>query len=101
MDPVGALISKLLGALGGAFLALVFIPPQGWREFLSRGSGSIVAGIIFAPVVKSYLGWATDVESMMAAGAIAAFAAWPVMGIMTALARSRERKAREADPPGE
>lgn len=92
MDPLGALIGKALGALGGAFLALVFIPPRGVREFLARGSGSIVAGIIAAPVVLGHFGWPADLESMMAAAAAAAFAAWPIMGLFTALVRARQRR---------
>lgn len=100
MDPLGALIGKTLGALGGAFLALVFIPPRGVREFMARGSGSIVAGIIAAPVARGYFGWPSDLESLMAAAAVAAFAAWPIMGLFTVVVRSRQRREEQGpDPP--
>lgn len=98
MDPLASLAGKLLGALGGAFVALVFNPPSNRRKFAWRYSGSVIFGMLFAPVTYVYLPafltwllpgspaveWPGGIEGIIAAAAAAAIAAWPLMVLVTA-----------------
>lgn len=83
-DPslAAALAARFVGAIAGAFLALVFIQPRTMREFTSRAGASVVAGVIFTHPLRAYLGWERDLESILAAACIAGFACWWVMGLV-------------------
>lgn len=102
MDPLASLAGKLLGAIAGAVIALVFAPPSNLRKFAFRASGSVIVGIIFGPIAAVYLpgvldiAWPTGMEGTVAAAAAAAILAWPVMVVLTSRLGDRGR-----EPPGE
>jgi hypothetical protein len=73
---------KLLGVLGGAFLALVFIPPRTIRGFLRRSLSAVVFGSLFGHLVLVKLEWPATDENIMAAYATASFTSWWLMGAL-------------------
>ncbi len=83
------LVYRLTGAISGAFLALVFILPRSWRDFWRRAAASIVFGLVLAYPVRLWLDLPEEGEYIMAAAAIAGFAAWGAMGIGAAIMRSK------------
>lgn len=81
-----AILLKLLGSVAGAVLALVFLLPRTRREGLRRFGGSVVAGVIFAPVVMHYGAWSATPDNVVAASGAAAFGSWWVMGALVRIA---------------
>lgn len=79
-------VAKIIGVLGGAFLALVFVPPRTIAGFLRRLFSAIVFGWLFGGPVRDYLGWAGSDENIAAAFAMAAFFSWWGMGVSTKIA---------------
>lgn len=77
---VGGIILKLVGAIAGTFLSLIFMLPRTMKEFLTRGGFTLVAGVIFAPQTAGYLGWAAGEETTLSSAAIAAFLSWWGLG---------------------
>lgn len=81
MDPtLAALGIRLLGAVAGTVLALVFQPPKTLPDFVTRSIFSLIAGMVFSSPVRDYLRWAPSVEIDIASGALTSLAAWPLMG---------------------
>ena len=77
-----ALIAKIIGSAAGAILALVFVPPKTMRGFLRRGAAALISGPIFAPYVQSWAGFTADIDGMISAACLAAFASWWLMGAL-------------------
>lgn len=75
-----ALLAKLVGALIGAFLALVFQPPKTRAEFVTRSVFSVFAGFVFSTPVREYLKWIPTLEMELASSALTALLAWYIMG---------------------
>jgi len=100
MEALVNLAGKFIGALGGAFTAIAFTPPANRREFMRRGSGSVVFGVVMAPVVKSFFteqlkfNWPPGLEGLIAAAAVAALFAWPLIALITWLISSRQGNGR-------
>lgn len=83
VDPViAAIISKAIGALSGAVAALIYLPPRGWSDFLSRLVIGIMGGMILEPYVRSWLEMSADFEGRMAGAFIAAVCSWQAMGLI-------------------
>lgn len=81
MDGPLAVLIRAVGAVIGAGLALVFLPPKNRAEFVTRGAFSIIVGIIGAyPVRVYYLHWEETWELRMAAAVLVAMLSWFVMG---------------------
>ena len=72
-------LEKLIGALSGAFLALVFMLPRSWGDFLRRSSASIVSGIVFASTFREWMEWADTMDNLVAAACASGFLSWIVM----------------------
>lgn len=87
------LIAKAGGAIAGAILALVFIPPKTRAEFWRRGSGSLIMGVVFAPSALEWLKLTANVEGMIAAACAAAFSAWWIMGLVIRVLRAYDKRA--------
>ncbi len=83
-----ALLAKMVGALSGAFLALVFQPPKTKPEFFTRAVFSVVAGFLFSSPVAQYLKWEPTLETELASGALTALLAWWIMGAVVRIVGS-------------
>jgi hypothetical protein len=77
-----SLLIKIIGALAGAVLALVFIPPKTFTGFTRRMTASLIVGPIFSPVVHSYMLWPDKWEHHLAAAALTAFLSWWMLGVI-------------------
>jgi hypothetical protein len=74
------LIVKLLGALGGAVLAVVFVPPRTIKGFVRRITAALIAGPMFGPYAQAWAGFSDTWEGMAGAACLVAFASWWLMG---------------------
>lgn len=72
--------AKAVGALAGAILALVFIPPRTWAGFFQRSAAALIFGFVFGPIARSWGGFDATSEGIAAAAAGSAFASWWIMG---------------------
>lgn len=80
MDDLAALASRILGAILGAFLALVFLIPKSRRELIARGTFSVIVGFLAGPPIRVYyLHWDSDPQYRMAAASGVAMLSWFVM----------------------
>lgn len=70
----------LLGALAGALLALLFLPPKNRFEFRRRFLLSLLSGVIFADPARTYLGWEPIWQKHLAASAGVAMLSWFLVG---------------------
>lgn len=77
---LAAIALKLLGALAGAVLALVFQPPKTRTEFIRRASLSIICGIIFGDVARDYLKWLDTWQMNLASSAGTSLLSWFIIG---------------------
>lgn len=83
-----ALLIKLVGAFFGAALALVFVPPRTYRGFIRRAVASLIGGVIFAAPVSDLARFSDDLEGLLAAACLAAFASWWAMGTLIRILRA-------------
>lgn len=79
-DVVG-LQNSVIGALCGTICALIWLAPKSRWDFASRFAFSIIAGTIFAPILRNFVGW-PGWEGLIGAGWLSAFLAWPAGGIL-------------------
>lgn len=82
-----SILIKILGAVAGAIMALVFIPPKTFNGLVRRTTASLIAGPIFSPVVHSYMTWQNTLEYWLAAAALTAFVSWWVLGVVVNAAK--------------
>ncbi len=73
------LIPKLVGALAGALLSILFIEPKNMKEGARRFVGSLIAGPIISALVLHQTQWPDTWEFIALSSCIAAFLAFPVM----------------------
>jgi hypothetical protein len=92
MTPVviAGLLVKVTGAIFGAALALIFVPPRTLTGFIRRLTASIIGGTVFAPYVREYAGFDMDWEGLLGAACLAAFLSWSMMGVIIRLLRAWE-----------
>lgn len=81
----------LIGALGGAFLAVAIFPPKEREGNYSRRLAikffaSGVAGCLFTPIIMSWRGWPVNVDTVLAVSGGVALSAvtlihslWPIL----------------------
>ena len=83
MNPeiVGGLTNSAIGALSGTVCALIWLPPSSRWDFARRFTFSLVAGMIFAPILRDFVGW-PGWEGLVGAGWLTSFLAWPAGGIL-------------------
>lgn len=93
--------AKVIGVVGGTFLALVFIPPASVREFMQRLGVAVVFGLLFGPIVAWYFELPETLEHIAAGFAGAAFASWWALGAIKVAAEKvgikSKRSADKAD----
>lgn len=94
---VAAIVLKAIGAIAGTFVALVFLPPRRWKEFLARAMVGPVVGIISAPHVRDYLGWPATEESIVSSAALGAFISWWGLGAILRVVRLAGSKGDAPD----
>jgi hypothetical protein len=70
---------RVIGAVIGAAVALIFLLPESWADLVRRGTVSIVCGVIFAVPLREWLEWTKTAENMLASACAAAFLSWFVM----------------------
>lgn len=91
-EVIGGLILKLVGSVIGAALALIFVPPRGWRDFRRRAMFAILAGACLTPlsmsVLKGFFHVADDPETLVAVACITAFASWWAAGTARRIMKS-------------
>jgi len=78
---VGGLQNSAIGALCGTGCALIWLPPVTRWDFARRFTFSLVAGIIFAPILRDFVGW-HGWEGLVGAGWLSGLVAWPAAGIL-------------------
>lgn len=86
------LLLKWIGAMSGAVLSLLFMPPRNWREFRRRGGFALVSGMIFAVPVRDYTALSNDAEGLVAGAALAAAVGWIAMETLVRLVRAYKRE---------
>jgi len=96
---IASVILRTIGAIAGSFLSLVFFLPKSWREAGARGSGSLVSGFVFGPQVQDYLSWPATADNVMAASALAGFAAWQALGVVVRIVSMFRLQAPPGDAP--
>lgn len=74
-----ALIPKLVGALAGALLSILFIEPRNMKEGARRFVGSLIAGPLISALVLHQTSWPVTWEFIALSSCIAAFLSFPVM----------------------
>lgn len=85
---LAVILHRMIGAAGGAFVALLVIWPRGWKEGVCRLVASIIIGTIFAPLVLDYAGWWDTADRNLAAGCAAGIIAWPAVGLVWRILQS-------------
>ncbi len=73
------LIPKLVGALAGALLSILFIEPKNMRDGARRFFGSLIAGPIISAFVLHQTEWPVTWEFVALSSCIAAFLSYPVL----------------------
>lgn len=76
----GILAIELLGAIAGAAVALLFLPPKSRTEFARRFALSIIVGMIFADPVRVRLGQEAVWQNYLAGSAGVAMLGWFIIG---------------------
>lgn len=75
-----ALATKVGGALAGAVLALVFVPPRTRQGLVRRLTAALIVGPTFAVYTQDWAGFAATGEGLFGAACLTAFASWWLMG---------------------
>lgn len=75
-----ALIIKVFGAVLGAALALVFVPPKTRAGFVRRLTAALICGTVFASYTRVWVGFDNSEEGLLSAACLTAFASWWLMG---------------------
>lgn len=73
------LIPKLVGALAGALLSILFIEPKNLRDGARRFLGSLIAGPLISALILHQTEWPVTWEFIALSSCIAAFLSFPVM----------------------
>ena len=81
---------RVVGAVGGSFIALVIVEPGTWLGAAKRGSVSFICGMFFADVIADYLDWSMIVPNrIIVASALSAMTGWWICDGIIRLARLR------------
>ncbi len=75
--------TKVAGALVGAVIALVFVPPRSRWGFARRFTAAMLFGPTFGPYVQLRLGFG---EGAFAASCLAAIVSWSLLGALKRVA---------------
>ncbi len=80
-DPGDFTVARAAGALIGAFLSLVYIPPRDVKDTLARASFSALSGFVFGFIALDYMGWPETPRHWMAATVAVAGFSWILAGV--------------------
>jgi len=98
---LAALLAKTGGAVVGAILALVFVPPRTRWGFVRRLTAALIIGPVFAVHVRDWADFSRNLEGTFGAACLVAFASWWLMGAVKraaeALSQERENRDPESD----
>lgn len=75
MTGVEIYLDRLIGAIGGAVIAVAIIPPSTWFPF-RRSMVSLFSGMLLEPIFRRYLGWQPDDDTIIASACIVAALSW-------------------------
>lgn len=89
------LLYKGVGAIAGAILALVFIPPRSWPGFFQRATAALIFGVMFAQPARYWLGFEPSDEGIASAACAAAFVSWWAMGTIKRVVDAWQRPKDE------
>lgn len=74
--------ARLLGAIAGTILALVFMPPHHRAEGHRRAVFSGISGMVFASYSRGFVGFSDDLEGLIAGACTVAALSWWIMGAL-------------------
>lgn len=90
----GVSAARLIGAVAGSAISLVYLLPRGNREAATRFLTGVACGLIFGGPVGLWLVRKLDVaaslspqETMLAGAAAASLSAWWALGVLARLAQ--------------
>jgi len=97
MDDTRLRLICVAGSLGGAVLSVALFRLRTPREMAGKLVSSSVAGILFAPMLIRWLGWARDVDAVLAVSGVTALMSWTVLqSIVPMLAGSITKRVQIA-----
>lgn len=74
-----ALIYRLVGAIAGAALAHIIMPPRTRRGFVERSASAIIFGFMFAGTIHYKLDFADNADGLICASGLSAFLSWQLL----------------------
>jgi uncharacterized membrane protein len=90
--------ARVVGALWGSLVALLFYPPKTKTEAIRRFVAPTVIGAIAAPVLLYYIGWPRELDYFIASSGAIAFISWFLLPIVVAGSKKLiERAMQKAD----
>lgn len=75
MDPIEVYAYRLIGAIGGAVIAVSIVPP-GTVLPLRRTLVSLSTGLMIEPILRRYIGWPPEPDTIIAAACIVSTCSW-------------------------
>lgn len=85
------LVIRIVGAIVGAFLSLVYIPPSTVRSLVRRASFSAISGFVLGFVVLETMRWPETTRHWLAASVVTAAASWVVAGVAVRMLKKADR----------
>lgn len=68
-------LDRLIGAVGGAVIAVAIVPPGTWFP-LRRTIVSLASGFMLEPILRRYLGWLSEADTIIASACIVSTCSW-------------------------
>lgn len=66
---------RLLGAAGGAVIAVAIVPPGTWFP-MRRATVSMFSGFMLEPIFRRYVGWLPEGDTVLASACIVSACSW-------------------------
>jgi hypothetical protein len=82
------LAAKILGAINGSLLALIFMIPNSRKDALRRFVFAMLSGLTLPALAAQWLSLGSEWDEILAASAIASFGSWWVAGAFVRLSSS-------------
>lgn len=97
MDDSRLRLICVAGSLGGAVLSVGLFNARTVRDLSIKLSCSSISGVIFAPMVLRWLGWAADTDAVLCISGVTALMSWSVLlAAVPALTRLAGKKIEGA-----
>lgn len=68
-------LDRVMGAIGGAIIAVAIIPPGTWFP-LRRTTVSLATGFMLEPIFRRYAGWLPEADNIIASACIVSTCSW-------------------------